>query len=97
MEITTERRVCSIQLGHAGLLRRGELERRILMQHEQGLDSREVHRLCAYFEERLQRIADDRPSTAVGLRRAADFLEELAEELKERAASVGLPYPPDEA
>ena len=67
------------------------------MQHEQGLDAREIHRLCAYLEERLQRIADGRPSTASGLRRAAEFLEQLAAELKERSAAAGLPYPPDEA
>jgi hypothetical protein len=45
----------------------------------------------------LRQIAELHMSAASGLRAAANELETMAKDLRERANSVGLPYPPDEA
>jgi|GEM_PF-2777826 len=67
------------------------------MMHEQGIRKEDARRLGAQVSNRLKEIAEANLSAAESLRRAADFLEELADELRQRALSVGVPYPPDEA
>jgi hypothetical protein len=67
------------------------------MEHESGIDLGEARRIAEFLHQRLQEIATSSQPPAAGLRSAADALETLARELRERANSVGLPYPPDEA
>jgi hypothetical protein len=67
------------------------------MEHEHGITLDEAQQLSELVRQRLRQIAELHMSAASGLRAAANELETVAKDLRERANSVGLPYPPDEA
>jgi hypothetical protein len=67
------------------------------VEHERGIDKQEARRLAELIQHQFQQLAHQDLPASGSLLQAALFLESLAEDLRERATSVGLPYPPDES
>jgi hypothetical protein len=67
------------------------------VEHESGIDEQEAQRLAEMIERALQEVARQKLPPGGSLMQAALLLESVAEDLRERATSAGLPYPPDES